>query len=62
MLSMPTQELRELSESHTARPANRLWVWSDPAGDPPAVDVRGMVEGLGMLLTAMAMMSSDLWD
>jgi len=62
MLSMPTQELRELSESHAAGAAHHLWLWSESAGDPPAVDVRGMVEGLGMLLTAMAMMSSDLWD
>jgi len=62
MLSMPTQELHELSETHTTHPARPLSVWRDPPGETPAVDVRGMVEGLGMLLTAMAMMSSDLRD
>jgi hypothetical protein len=59
---MPTKELSEISPSHAVVPAKPFSVWSDPAVDAPAVDVRGIVEGLGMLLTAMAMMSSDLWD
>ncbi len=65
---MPTEQLSEISEAEAGSPAIPGWLWSHgtsarPAGDDPQpMDVRGIVAGLGALLTAMGVMSSDAWD
>ena len=59
---MPTERLSELPAWHAARPAIPGWVWSMYTSDLPAEDpgrplnVPGIVEGLGALLTAMGVM------
>lgn len=63
---MPTEELTEISESPAAGAAIPGWLWSGtlravPAAafrPDPAVDVPGIVAGLGALLEAMANPSS----
>lgn len=65
---MPTEQLSEISQAEALSPAIPGWLWSHDADASPAqdhdqpVNVRGIVEGLGALLTAMGVMSSDAWD